>query len=141
MTTSIYSNANNTELERKVNNLLREGVIAQVNENRVRVRIGQLLTTWLRWFNLRAAAVHVSSKPTIGEQCLVLSAGGNLGGGLVLLGLNSDANPMPQDCGPNDLILEVPTDGRLVLRCGNSSVVMTADHIEITATRIDFNEE
>lgn len=125
-----------------LNNALRLGSVADVQtapKPAVRVAIGDLKTDWLPWFNLRAGSVKTAFIPTPGEQCLVLSPGGNLAAGAVLLGLNSNEQPAPE-CGVDDLVIEVPAGGKLLLRCGNSTIEMTAEGIKATSGRIDLNE-
>jgi len=126
---------------RLLRNLLRYGVVAQVQARppRVRVAIGELTTDWLRWFNLRAGDVKSAWQPSAGEQCLVLSPGGHLEAGSVLLGLNSDEQPAPE-CSANDLVIDVPEGGKLLLRCGNSTIEMTENNIKVNTGRIDLIE-
>lgn len=85
------------ELLRRLENILRAGTIAQVDHQatRVRVRSGDLLTDWLIWFEVRAGNVRTWCPPSVGEQCLVLSPGGELAAGMVLVGLPSDQMPPP----------------------------------------------
>lgn len=85
------------ELLRLLENLLRAGTIAAVNHGatRVRVQAGELLTDWLPWFERRAGDVRTWCPPSVGEQCLLLSPGGDLAAGLVLVGINSQSRPSP----------------------------------------------
>lgn len=85
------------EISRRLDSLLLPGVIAAVDHAaaRCRVRSGELLSAWLPWFSNRAGELREWSPPTIGEQCLVLSPGGDPACGFVLLGLFSQANPAP----------------------------------------------
>ena len=128
-----------TEYARIMRDMVRKGTVAAVAGNRVRVQTGELLTNWLPWMCPRAGQVKISSIPSIGEQCLIVSENGDLNAGTVMPALHSTANPLPDDCGQNDLILEVPAGGRLVLRCGSSSVVITENSIKALAGRIDLN--
>ena len=121
-------------------NIVREGTVAAVSKDKVRVQIGKNTTDWLRWSTLRAGAVKISFRPSIGEPCTVVSENGNLNAGKVYPGGYSDANPMPDDCGDNDFIIDVPAGGRLVLRCGNASIILTENHIGIKAPRIDLDK-
>ena len=129
-----------SDIDRLLRNLLRYGVVAQVQASppRVRVAIGELTTDWLRWFNLRAGNVKGAWQPSPGEQALVLSPGGHLEAGSVLLGLNSDAQPAPE-AGPDDLVIDVPEGGKLLLRCGASTLEITADNLKLKSARIDLN--
>lgn len=103
------------DFPRATRDIVRKGMVEAVNGKRVRVRIG--------------------------EQVTIASENGNLNTGVVTGSINSDAYPLPDDCGENDLILETPPGGRLVLRCGQSVIELTAFHIKISSPRIDSNEE
>lgn len=87
------------ELLRRLENLLRPGTIHAVNHGSTLVRVasGDLITNWLPWFERRAGNVRTWCPPSVGEQCLVLSPGGDLASGMVLVGLNSEAHPAPSD--------------------------------------------
>lgn len=87
------------ELLRRLENLLRSGTIHAVDHasNRVRVASGDIITNWLPWFERRAGNVRTWCPPSKGEQCLVLSPGGDLASGMVLVGLDSDSYPAPAD--------------------------------------------
>lgn len=87
------------ELRRRLDNLIRPGVIYAVDaaNHRCRVKSGELLTDWLRYFVERAGTVRRHSPPTLNEQCVVFSPSGELCAGFVLVGLNSDEFPGPSD--------------------------------------------
>ncbi len=84
-----------SELRRCIENIIRIGVIAELDLGNVRCRVqsGKLTTTWLPFFVRRAGNVRHWSPPSIGEQCMVLSPGGDLCAGNVLIGLHSDSAP------------------------------------------------
>lgn len=86
-------------LARLIENLVRLGTIAEVDEPKARVRVksGELLTTWLPWLALRAGADRAWNPPTKGEQVVLLSPSGQLAQGIVLTGLFSEANPANGD--------------------------------------------
>lgn len=86
-------------LARLIENLVRLGTIAEVDEPKARVRVksGELLTTWLPWLALRAGADREWNPPTQGEQVVLLSPSGLLAQGIVLTGLFSEANPANGD--------------------------------------------
>ena len=84
------------ELSRLLANVLRVGTVAQVRAKPTaacRVKSGELLTQWLPWISTRAGGKRARTwwAPRVGEQCVVLSPGGEMTQGLVLLGLYSDA--------------------------------------------------
>lgn len=87
-----------SELIRRIENLLRPGTVARVDVKRYRVRViaGGLVSNWLPWLTLRSGTTRKWSPPTVGEQCLLLSPGGDMANGLVLVGVFSTEVP------PND---------------------------------------
>ncbi|MGO4704079.1 phage baseplate assembly protein V [Dyella sp. 2RAB6] len=103
-----------TELARLLENLLRYGVVASVDHatKRCRVKTGQLLTAPLKWITLRAGSARTLWAPSLGEQVLLLSPGGDPARGCVLPALFSDAAPAP-DAGPEANITLYP-DGAVI---------------------------
>ncbi|MBP1316622.1 phage baseplate assembly protein V [Herbaspirillum sp. 1130] len=86
-----------SELVRTIPNLIRTGKIAEINADKVRVRLSpSLLTTWLQWIALRAGDVIDWCPPSIGEQVIVFSPNGDLTQGKVLAGLFSADSSAPQ---------------------------------------------
>ncbi|OAK55049.1 hypothetical protein A3K87_04430 [Variovorax paradoxus] len=87
------------ELQRLIENLVRAGTIVQVDHGsyRCRVQSGGLTTNWLAWLARRAGDVRHWSPPFVGEQCLVLSPGGDMAAGFVLVGIFSDGMPTNGD--------------------------------------------
>ncbi len=85
------------DLLRRLENLLRPGTIHAIDHAAARVRVstGGLLTDWLPWFERRAGNVRTWSPPSVDEQCLLLSPGGDPANGLVLVGMASSAHPAP----------------------------------------------
>lgn len=89
------SGMNIAEITRLLENIVRFGTIeaVQMQPPRVKVKSGNIATTWLPWLNLRAGADREWDPPTIGEQVVLLSPSGNLAQGVVLTGLFSDLIP------------------------------------------------
>lgn len=87
------------ELARLIENLVRFGTIAEVQHKppRVRVRTGELLTTWLPWLTIRAGADREWDPPTVDEQVILLSPSGQLANGVAITGLFSDLIPANGD--------------------------------------------
>ncbi len=85
------------DLNRRLNNLIRFGTIAQVDyeASRVRVKSGELLTDWLPFFNIRAASSFVWDPPEQDEQAVIFSPSGELSAGVVIYGLGSSKYPAP----------------------------------------------
>ncbi|MBK1686199.1 phage baseplate assembly protein V [Rubrivivax gelatinosus] len=148
-----------SELSRRLANVIRAGVVAHVDgaAARVRVRSGELLTDWLPWLVQRAGDVVTWCAPSVGEQCLLLAPGGDLAAAVVLPGIYSTAVPAPaqdvqvalvrfpdgtvlrHDFAARELLIDVAAGGSLTLRCGPSSLVLDAEGARITAPRIDLN--
>lgn len=87
------------DLRRRLDNLIRPGTIYAVDhaQARCRVKTGNILTGWLRYFVGRAGNVRRHSAPTLGEQCIIFSPSGELAAGFVLVGINSLQFPGPSD--------------------------------------------
>lgn len=90
-------NADLSNLSRLLQNLIRLGTIAQVDGAKARVQLGPKLTTeWLSWITPRAGTTCAWSAPTVGEQVMVLSPGGDLTRGVILPALFSKAFDAPE---------------------------------------------
>ncbi|EMQ7833544.1 TPA: phage baseplate assembly protein V, partial [Escherichia coli] len=82
---------------RLLSNIIRTGIISEVDEKswRVRVRSGELETGWLRWNTTRAGAFNVWLPPSVDEQVVIACIGGNPETAMIIGSLWSDANPAP----------------------------------------------
>lgn len=82
-------------LSRMLENLIRLGVIAEVQMEppRVKVKTGQLTTAWLPWLALRAGTDREWDPPTEDEQVILFSPSGQLANGVAVTGLFSDHIP------------------------------------------------
>lgn len=73
-------NAQLTEIMRLITNLIRTGTVTE--EDRVnwlcRVKTGDLETNWINWLTCRAGKSRTWWKPSVGEQVVLFSLGGNL---------------------------------------------------------------
>lgn len=102
------------DLARLLHNLIRVGTVIDVDHNvpAVRVRDGELETNWLKWLEPRAGQTTDWDPPTLGEQVVLLSPGGELSGAIVLRGLHSDLTPHPSK-DPNKTVREYPDGARV----------------------------
>lgn len=146
------------ELLRRLENLLRPGTIVSIDHAacRVRVQSGGLCTGWLPWFERRAGNVRSWCPPSAGEQCLVLSPGGDLASGMVLVGLDSESNPAPTDSSSLDrtlypdgtsvdydhathaLNVDAPSGSLIRLRVGPTVLSLTPSGVTLVAPEVDF---
>lgn len=85
------------ELMRLLENVLRVGIVAEISEDgkSVRVQSGELKTTWLRWKTCRAGDFKIWCPPSVGEQVLLGSIGGNPETAVLLGSLYSNDNNAP----------------------------------------------
>lgn len=85
------------EIMRLLENMIRVGVISDVDLKnwRVRVTSGRLTTDWLRWNCTRAGVFKIWLPPSRGEQVLLLCPGGNPEMAMVVGSLYSTDNPAP----------------------------------------------
>ena len=98
---------NAAELLRLIENLIRLGVIEQVDHGdpdaeppappRVRVKSGELLSAWVPWLNGRAGTTRDWDPPTVGEQCVLFSPGGDTANAFATPGLFQQAHPAPSN--------------------------------------------
>lgn len=87
-----------SENARLLHNLIRLGTVEKVAGGRARVRLSpKLTTTWLRWVTHRAGDARTWWSPSVGEQVVLLSPGGDLTAGVILQAVYSDAFPAPSD--------------------------------------------
>lgn len=120
------------EILRRLENLARLGTVAEVrhaNPPRCRVRTGQLLTAWVPWMALRAGGKRAHWwAPAVGEQCLLVSPGGELKNGVAIVGLYSDAMPPASgspavertDWTAGNFMEHDSDSGTLTIRCGSA---------------------
>lgn len=89
------------EHDRRLGNLLRWGRIVEVDHAKglCRALTGELPTPWLPWFVSRAGNDRTWWAPEPGEQCLILSESGEIGNGVVMVGVYSEAFAAPASDG------------------------------------------
>ena len=135
------------ELERRLSNLARIGVVHEADYPAARLRIRYdvtpdgtpVVTTWLPWITQRAGADRSWWAPEVGEQVMILSPSGDLGQGIVLAGLYQQKYPANADTA--DLTRVDWDDGSWVLhdRASGNMTVHCTGAVRVTAQRIDLN--
>lgn len=85
------------EINRLLLNLVRKGTILAVDHDAemCRVKSGELETNWIRWLSFAAGETIDWNPPTVGEQVLLLSPGGDPADAVALRGIYSDEAPAP----------------------------------------------
>ncbi len=110
----VCMNTQLTELLRRLRNLIRIGVITQVDTTRgmCRVMTGNLETDWLHWLTSRAGNSRTWWAPSVDEQVLLLSIGGDLTTAFILPAIFSDEFPAPS-ASPEAVCIALP-DGAVM---------------------------
>src|SRR6266576_5973233 len=87
------------ELNRKLANIIRIGLIKEVDyeKARVRVQVGEFLTDWLPWITMKAGEDRSWFAPNVDEQVIVLSPFGELSLGVVLPAIYQEKYPPPEN--------------------------------------------
>ncbi|WP_264375745.1 phage baseplate assembly protein V [Wolbachia endosymbiont (group B) of Sphaerophoria taeniata] len=146
-----------SELNRKLANVIRIGVVKEIDyeKAKVRVKIGEFLTDWLPWITSKAGKDRDWSPPDIDGQVMVFSPLGELSLGVVLGGIYQEKYSAPEnkkeinsikfqdgtkftyDKGKHHLEIEVVD--KITLKAGESSIEMTKSEIKLKADRINLN--
>lgn len=128
------------ELSRLIANLVTWGTVAAVRAKplAVRMQCGDNTTDWLKPLMLGAGQEFSAYRlPEVGEQGVTLCAGGDLGQGVALLGLYSDAMGQPSGGPPHIKLNKANThharyEGEvLTLRIGNASIAIADGGISL----------
>lgn len=145
------------ELQRKLANIVRIGVIKEIDYDKakVRVQIGELLTDYLPWITSKAGKDRDWSPPDIDEQVVVFSPLGELSLGVVLPGIYQEKYPALENkkeinsikfqdgtkftCDKEKHHLEIEVVDKITLKAGGSSIEMTKSGIKLKGSRIDLN--
>lgn len=148
-----------TDAESRLHNLAFMGEIVELDEAKARVKVktGDITTTWLPFATLRAGEDRSWRPPEPGEQVLVVAPGGDPNLGVVAGSVYCDAHPAPADkvnitrtVWKDDTVLEydrekhaytlnVNPEGTIVLCVGASRIELSNDGITIVGPRVDIN--
>lgn len=111
---NIYGmNAQLTEIMRLITNLIRTGVVTEVDRENwlCRVKTGDLETNWISWLTLRAGNARTWWKPSEGEQVVLLSLGGNLETAFALPAVYSNQFAPPSTSADACVTYQLPVAG------------------------------
>ncbi|MEE9683351.1 phage baseplate assembly protein V [Lelliottia amnigena] len=151
-------NAQLTEIMRLITNLIRTGTVTEVDRDNwlCRVKTGELETNWINWLTLRAGNSRTWWKPSVGEQVVLFSLGGNLETAFALPAVYSNQFPPPSNSEDGNVteypdggwFEYEPETGRWYVRGIKSMVIEAADNVtfktenfvvEADTTRINSN--
>jgi phage baseplate assembly protein V len=119
------------------------GTIESVDGITCRVRSGDVFTDGVRWVAQRAGTTRRWSPPTVGEEVVVLSPGGDTSGATVLAGLFNDNNP-PPSTSPDEDVTEYPDGTRIVYDHAAKKLTATfaeGGEVDITAQKIKITAD
>lgn len=138
------------EINRCLQNLIRLGVVAEVDHDNARARVtsGDLTTGWLPWLTQRAGDAVTWWAPSVGEQVVILSPGGDLAAGVMMSGIYSNAVGAPS-ASPSIATTHYP-DGAVIeydhashalsaTLPGGSSATVTATSVVANADQVTSN--
>ncbi len=94
-----------SETYRKLASMIRFGTVAEVDlpNARITCNCGGLTTDWLPWNAGRAGTTRRWSAPTVGEQVIVISPGGETAMGFAIPGFYQDDHPAPSSSADVDM--------------------------------------
>lgn len=145
------------ELNRRLANIIRIGLVKEVDyeKARVRVKVGEFITDWLPWITTRAGEDISWFPPNIDEQIVIFSPLGELSLGVVLAGIYQQKYPAPESKKEVSSVvfkdgtklsydkdkhhLEIDVVDKITLKVGESSIKMTKKGIKLKGRRIDLN--
>ena len=124
------------ELQRKLDNIIRFGVIAEVNyaTARARVKSGDILTEFLPFITFRAGTTKTWSPPTVGEQCVMLSVSGEFTTACILVGLYIQNSPSHS---ADEHVIEFADGAKITYNQSSGALIVTG--IKTAANQIDID--
>lgn len=111
---------------RRIENIIRFGTIAEVDhaKRRARVQSGEILTDWLPWVAFRAGTTKIRSPVTVGEQCIVLAASGELTTAAILVGIYTLEFNTPSNS-PDEHVIEFADGATITYNQANSDLTVS----------------
>lgn len=139
------------ELSRLLRNMIRTGVIVEIDldDGRCRVQTGGIVTDWLQWLTARAGRSRSWWAPSVGEQVVIFAIGGELDTAFVLPGIFSDDHPAPSASAdafhitfPDGAVIEYePETGALTVSGIKTADVTASDSIAVTVPVVTVKAE
>jgi len=101
------------DINRHLENMLRLGTIKEVKQGYCRVKTGNLVLDWRPYWTQRAGTAKTSWRPSVGEQVLIFSPGGDFHGALIGPAFYSDENDQPDEHETRDYV-EYPDGAKII---------------------------
>ncbi|WP_315707485.1 phage baseplate assembly protein V [Brenneria uluponensis] len=138
-----------SEIQRALRNLIRVGVVTEVDTQQAlcRVQTGDMVTGWLHWLSRRAGRSREWWAPSVGEQVVLLSMGGELNTAFVLPGIFSDNHPAPSVSAdachirfPDGAVMEYePANGALSVTGIKTANIVATESVVVTTKNVTIN--
>ena len=153
------------ELARRLANIVRAGVVAEVDADTQRLRArydrdesgAPIVSAWIPWIVARAGNDRTWWAPEVGEQVVLLSPSGELTQAFALPALYSDTHPAPStdadkrvakhsdgavfeyDRTTHRYSITLPDDGEILVTIGDTTLTVNADAIRGVAAEVHWN--
>ena len=101
------------DINRRLENMLRLGIVKEVRQGYCRVKTGNLVLDWRPYWTQRAGTAKTSWRPSVGEQVLIFSPGGDFHGALIGPAFYSDENDQPDEHETRDYV-EYPDGAKII---------------------------
>ncbi|QWZ63572.1 phage baseplate assembly protein V [Aeromonas sp. FDAARGOS 1417] len=121
------------ELLSKIDDLIRIGTVTEVRSGECRVKTKGNHTNWRPYLVLRAGKTRRRMRPSVGEQVILLSLGGDLRNAFVLAGIYRNEHPEPLADDDNGDLDGVEYPDGAVIKYNPTTGELTAEGIK-TAT-------
>ena len=109
---------------RRIESIIRFGLIAEVDhaQAKARVKCGEILTDFLPFITFRAGTTKTWSPPTQGEQCVILSASGELTTACIITGLYTQNSPSHS---ADEHVIEFADGAKITYNQANGDLAVT----------------
>lgn len=139
------------ELLSKIDDLIRIGTVTEVRSGECRVKTKGNHTNWRPYLVLRAGRTRRRMRPSVGEQVILLSLGGDLRNAFVLAGIYQDEHPEPladDDNGdldrteyPDGAVIEYnPTTGELAAAGIKRAVISATESVKANTPVVECSD-
>ncbi|QTL92288.1 phage baseplate assembly protein V [Aeromonas jandaei] len=136
------------DLLRKIDDLIRIGTVTEVRSGECRVETKGNHTNWRPYLVLRAGRTRRRMRPSVGEQVILFSLGGDLSNAFVLAGIYQDKHQEPlaaDDNGdldrieyPDGAVIEYnPSTGELTAAGIKKAIISAAESVKANTPLVE----
>ena len=127
-----------SELKRRLNNVVKVGVVSEINPEKakVRIKVGDLHSDWRPW---TANSKHQWDMPDVGDSAVMISPNGETEKSIIIPSLYNDQNP-PPSTDADTICWQIPEDKTFVISVGSSKIEMTAKEIRLKSDNVIIDD-